>query len=235
MPLVAGIDSSTQSCKVVIRDAATGRLERQGRASHPPGSQVDPEHWWSALGGAAAQAGGLDDVAAVAVAGQQHGLVALDNAGQVIRPAILWNDTRSAAAAKDLINELGGGSPQLGAQKWAKAVGTVPVASLTVTKLRWLAEHEPANAQRLAAACLPHDWLTWRLAETSGNISELVTDLSDASGTGYWSGVEATYRTDLLRLGLGKDCLLPRVLDPLAVAGHTPKGQILGPGAGDNA
>ena len=98
--LVAGVDSSTQSCKVVIRDAETGALVRSGRAPHPDGTEVDPAAWWD---GAAARrsrpAGGLDDVAAVSVGGQQHGMVCLDAAGEVVRPALLWNDTRSAGAA----------------------------------------------------------------------------------------------------------------------------------------
>ncbi|NQD90955.1 xylulose kinase, partial [Paenarthrobacter sp. CM16] len=91
MPLVAGIDSSTQSCKVVIRDSATGALVRQGRASHPAGTEVHPEHWWKALQEAITEAGGLDDVEAVSVGGQQHGMVCLDESGNVVRPALLWN------------------------------------------------------------------------------------------------------------------------------------------------
>src|SRR5690349_14450842 len=105
MTLVAGIDSSTQSCKVVIRDADTGRLVRSGSAPHPPGTEVEPERWWTALQQALAEAGGLDDVAAVSVGGQQHGMVCLDERGAVLRPALLWNDTRSAAAAADLVAE----------------------------------------------------------------------------------------------------------------------------------
>jgi FGGY family of carbohydrate kinases, N-terminal domain len=84
---------------------------------------------------------------------QQHGMVCVDEAGAVVRPALLWNDTRSAQAATDLIGELGG------PQAWAEAVGLVPVASFTVTKLRWLATHEPDQAKRTAAVLLPHDWL----------------------------------------------------------------------------
>ena len=78
MKLVAGVDSSTQSCKVVIRDADTGTLVRSGRAPHPTGTEVDPEHWWEALHAALADAGGLADVAAISVAAQQHGMVALE-------------------------------------------------------------------------------------------------------------------------------------------------------------
>ncbi|HMT89394.1 MAG TPA: xylulokinase [Dermatophilaceae bacterium] len=232
--LVAGVDSSTQSCKVVIRDAATGERVRSGRSSHPDGTEVDPEHWWTALQAAIVDAGGLDDVAAVAVGGQQHGMVALDAQGEVIRPALLWNDTRSARAAADLVDELG-------AQAWADATGSVPVASYTVTKLRWLAEHEPANAARVAAVALPHDWLTWRLAGhgPGGDLDALRTDRSDASGTGYWDPSTGDYRRDLLVRALGHDALLPAVCAPNAVAaqgdarrwGHL----AMGPGAGDNA
>jgi xylulokinase len=226
--LVAGIDSSTQSCKVEVRDADTGRLVREGRAAHPDGTEVDPAAWWEALSQAIRSAGGLDDVAAVSVAGQQHGMVCLDETGSVVRPAVLWNDTRSAPQAAGLVTELGG--PKV----WAEAVGTVPVASLTVTKLRWLAEHEPGNARRTAAVCLPHDWLTWRLAGHT-DVSRLLTDRSDASGTGYWSPSSGAYRTDLLIAALGHDAQVPTVLGPDQTAGTTPEGAVLGPGAGDNA
>jgi xylulokinase len=106
MTLVAGIDSSTQRCKVVIRELETGTLARSGRASHPDGSEVDPTAWWVALQYAIGAAGGIADVSAISVAGQQHGMVVLDSRGCVIRPALLWNDTRSAGAATDLMLRL---------------------------------------------------------------------------------------------------------------------------------
>jgi len=234
VPLVAGIDSSTQSCKVVIRDAETGALAREGRAAHPPGTEVDPAAWWAALGEAVETAGGLDDVAAVSVAAQQHGMVCLDATGDVVRPALLWNDTRSAADADELVAELGDGDAEAGAKAWAQAVGTVPVASFTVTKLRWLARHEPVNAARTAAVCLPHDWLTWRLAG-GGEIETLATDRGDASGTGYWSASTNDYRLDLLARAFGSTPLVPRVLGPRESPGATPGGALLGAGTGDNA
>lgn len=238
MALVAGVDSSTQSCKVVVRDAETGALVRTGRASHPDGTEIDPRHWWDALQAAVADAGGLDDVDAVAVGGQQHGMVALDADGAVVRDALLWNDTRSAPSALALIEELGG------PQAWADAIGSVPVASLTVTKLRWLRDHEPDAAARVAAVALPHDWLTWRLAgfgPGAPDLSALATDRSDASGTGYWSPFTEDYRRDLLTLALGRDAALPRVVAPSAAAGVAEAGgpvragAALGAGAGDNA
>jgi xylulokinase len=232
--LVAGIDSSTQSCKVVIREAESGALLRQGRAAHPVGTEVDPEAWWQALRQALAEAGGLDDVSAISVGGQQHGMICLDEDGTVVRPALLWNDTRSAAAAAELVAERG---PQF----WAQAVGSVPLASFTVAKLRWLAEHEPEHAARTAAVCLPHDWLSWRLARELGGrygIDAIVTDRSDASGTGYFDGRSGRYRPELLVSALGRPAVLPTVLGPAEVGYRVdrPAGELLiGPGAGDNA
>ncbi|MEP9364309.1 xylulokinase [Nocardioides sp. CN2-186] len=228
MPLVAGVDSSTQSCKVVVCDAKTGALVRSGHAPHPEGTEVHPDAWWDALQQAIEAAGGLDDVDAVAVGGQQHGMVCLDADGAVVRPALLWNDTRSAQAALDLIDELGG------PDAWVDAVGLVPVASFTVTKLRWLRDHEPDNAARTAAVCLPHDWLTWKLSGAA-SLDTLVTDRGDASGTGYWSPASGDYRRDLLELGLGHDAVLPRVLGPAESGLAMPSGALLGPGTGDNA
>jgi xylulokinase len=227
LTLVAGVDSSTQACKVVVRDADSGALRREGRGSHPDGTEVDPAAWELALQDAVEAAGGLEDVAAVAVGAQQHGMVCLDEAGRVVRPALLWNDTRSAGAAADLTDELGG------PRAWAEAVGLVPVASFTVTKLRWLADHEPEAAARVAAVCLPHDWLTWRLAGAPG-LEALATDRGDASGTGYWSPATGSYRPDLLRLGLGHDAQLPAVLGPAASPGTTTGGAALAAGTGDN-
>ena len=211
MTLVAGVDSSTQSCKVVVRDAATGELVRKGWAQHPDATEVDPENWWNALQSALADAGGLDGIASISIAAQQHGMVCLDEDGNVIRPALLWNDTRSAPQAEALVSELG-------ADAWARAVGSVPLAAFTVSKLRWLAEHEPSNAARTAAVCLPHDWLTWRLSASQHRagltIESLTTDRSDASGTGYWSAITDDYRFDLLERALGRLVKVPRVLKP---------------------
>lgn len=237
MTFIAGVDSSTQSCKVVIRDLASGRVVRDGRAPHPVGTEVDPEAWWEALLAAVAAAGGLDDVSAISVAGQQHGMVALDSEGQVIRPALLWNDTRSAEAARELIAEFG--APDLAAR-----TGSVPVASFTATKLRWLRDNEPHNAARVAAVALPHDWLTWRLrgfGPENPDLDELITDRSDASGTSYWNPVSGSYDRELLAAALGHDAVLPRVLAPSGTAGVTarsgsiPARILVGAGAGDNA
>ncbi|WP_396657025.1 xylulokinase [Microbacterium sp.] len=228
MSLVMGVDSSTQSCKVVIVDAATGDIVRQGRAPHPAGTEVDPDAWWQALQQAIAAAGGMDDVVAWSIAGQQHGMVALDAQGRVIRPALLWNDTRSAGAAAELVREFG-------ADRLAERTGLVPVASFTITKLRWLRDHEPDAATRVAAVALPHDWLTWRLrgfGPDAPALDELITDRSDASGTGYWNPITGDYDRELLAAALGHDVVLPRVLGADEWVGEAPR---VAPGAGDNA
>ncbi|WP_334121035.1 xylulokinase [Glutamicibacter sp.] len=240
MTLVAGIDSSTQSCKVVIRDADTGALIRSGRASHPEGTEVDPEFWWSALQEAITQAGGLEDVAAISVGGQQHGMVVLDSTGTVIRPALLWNDTRSAQAAREIIAEAGDGDSEAGAAYWANRTGTLPVSSITLTKLRWLKDNEPENAAKVAAVCLPHDWLSWRLAgygpgSGTEGLAALRTDRSDASGTGYYRASESAYDLAALEQHLGHAPILPTVAGPLESIGRTPTGALISPGAGDNA
>ena len=240
MTLVAGIDSSTQSCKVVIRDAATGALLRSGRAAHPEGTEIDPEFWFSALQEAIAQAGGLEDVDAVSVGGQQHGMVVLDESATVIRPALLWNDTRSAQAAINIINDAGHGDMEAGARYWAQRTGTLPVSSITLAKPRWLKDHEPENAAKVAAVCLPHDWLSWRLAgygpgSGAEGLAALRTDRSDASGTGYYRAAENAYDLQALEQHLGHAPILPQVVGPLESIGRTASGASIGPGAGDNA
>jgi xylulokinase len=222
MPRVAGVDSSTQSTKVVVCDADDGTVLGRGSAPHPDATEVDPELWWEALHEAGA--GLIDRVDAIAVAGQQHGMVVLDANGQVVRPALLWNDNRSAGAAHDLVVEAGG------AASWADAVGSVPVASFTVTKLRWMRDHEPELARQVDACALPHDWLTSQLI----NDGVLTTDRGDASGTGYWSPSTGEYRHDLVELAFGRPLRVPEVVAPAAQLGETPAGRLVAAGTGDN-
>jgi xylulokinase len=163
-------------------------------------------------------------------------MVCLDAAGGVVRPALLWNDARSSAAAQAMIRDAGPDGERL----WADKTGSVPVASLTATKLRWLADNEPENAGRTAAVCLAHDWLSWRLAgygPGSGppGLDALCTDRSDASGTGYWSPATGGYLPDVRERTLGHIPALPTVLGPLESKLETPSGALIGAGAGDNA
>ncbi len=226
--LVAGVDSSTQSTKVLLCRADDGAIVGQASAPHPDGTECDPELWWQAL--AKAGDGLLDRADAIGVAAQQHGMVVLDEAGQVIRPALLWNDVRSAPQARALIAELGG------PRRWARRTGSVPTASFTVTKLRWLAEHEPDAAARAAHVLLPHDWLTWRLADPGGGAawSEPATDRGDASGTGYFSPATGGWLPEIAEAALGHPIRLPRLAAPAETTGRTTSGAALSAGTGDN-
>jgi xylulokinase len=209
-----------------VRDADAGRLVASGRAPHPrsapPRSEQDPAAWWAAFEAAYAHAGS-PAVDAVAVAGQQHGMVVLDRRDRVLRPAKLWNDTESAPQATALVERLGPGA-------WAAACGSVPVASFTITKLAWLRQHEPEVFAAVRRVLLPHDWLTLRLT------GEVVTDRGDASGTGYWSPVDGRWRPDLLALvddDVDWVSRLPRVAGPRAVVGSWERARVA-PGTGDN-
>lgn len=235
-PLVVGVDSSTQSTKVLVVDAATGEVVASGQARHTVspgvGRESDPEQWWDALCDALRQCGAAArEVAAVSVGGQQHGLVTLDARDRPVRPALLWNDVRSAPQARRLVEELGG--PDV----WADRAGSVPTSSFTVTKWAWLAEHEPASARVTEAVLLPHDYLTHRLTGSR------TTDRGDASGTGWWASATESYDEEILRLVDLDPGLLPRVAHSGEVAGTVradadlpfSKGTLVAPGTGDNA
>jgi xylulokinase len=232
VPLVAGIDSSTQSTKVLLCQAADGTVVAQSSAPHPEGTECHPEHWWQALGKAGRDL--LERADAIGVAAQQHGMVVLDEAGEVIRPAMLWNDVKSAPQAAALVAELGGPA------EWAARTGSVPTMSFTVTKLRWLAENEPENASRVQRVLLPHDWLTWRLAGGGPGAGpgdgepEPTTDRGDASGTGYFSPASGTWLPGYAQTALGRPVNLPRVAAPAEIVGQTAWGSALSAGTGDN-
>jgi xylulokinase len=190
--LVAGVDCSTQTTKVVVVDPDEGRILAVGAARHTVSGtggarETDPREWWAALRAALAQTGLGPEIAALSVAGQQHSLVVLGADGEPVRPAMLWNDTRSAPEAAELVEALG-------EAHWAETTGSRPTAAFTVTKWAWLRHHEPAIAAATAAVRLPHDYLTERLTGSG------VTDRGDASGTGWWSSSSGGYAEDLLAL-----------------------------------
>ncbi|WP_128978799.1 FGGY family carbohydrate kinase [Streptomyces roseicoloratus] len=242
-PVVIGVDSSTQSTKAAVVDAERGTLLALGRAPHTVtgeggARETDPEQWWSALVAAVADGLGRAAVPAaavtgIAVAGQQHGLVTLDTAGRPLRPALLWNDTRSAPQAAALTEALDGPAA------WLARTGSAPVAAVTAAKWQWLRESEPAVADRTAAVRLPHDFLTERLCAAA------VTDPGDASGTCWYDTGRAAYDPALLDL-LGLDpALLPAVAPTAATraGGLTraaaealglPPGIAVAAGTGDN-
>lgn len=244
VPFVAGVDSSTQSTKVEIRALDSGEVVARATAAHPPVtppvSEQDPESWWAAFEQAWNAAtghvdGGAAAVAAISVAGQQHGMVALDADDRPVHPAKLWNDTESAPDAGWLIAQLAGEGD--GAAAWADAVGSVPVAAFTATKLSWLHRTHPDRWARMARVLLPHDYLTFRLT------GRYTTDRGDASGTGYWSPATGEYRWDILAIiDADRDwaSVVPDVLGPLDVAGRwhpadaSADGIVVAPGTGDN-
>jgi xylulokinase len=232
-PVVLGVDSSTQSTKVLAVDAGSGAVLAAGQAPHTvsagAGRETDPEVWWTALRVALTQLGEYAARAeAVSVGGQQHGLVVLDGAGRPLRPALLWNDVRSAPQAEALVARYGAGW-------WARRFGSVPGASFTVTKWAWLAEHEPSVAREARAVRLPHDFLTERLSGAA------VTDRGDASGTGWWSTEAEAYDEKLLADAGLDPALLPTVLGAGEQAGTVREGlplragALVAAGTGDNA
>ena len=219
--LVLGIDSSTQSTKAVLVDAATGEVVARGSAPHPAGTAVDPRTWLEAFD--VATAGLIERASAIAVGGQQHGMVALDTSGEPVHDALLWNDTRSADQAVELVAELGG------PQACADVIGSVLVASFTSTKLRWLRDHQPEAAARTHEVLLPHDYVSRHV--TGG---DAFTDRGDASGTGYFSTADDAWRPDLAEAAIGHAVSLPRIVGPSETAAVTASGLVVGAGTGDN-
>jgi xylulokinase len=228
MPLVLGVDSSTQATKVELRDSDDGKVFGSGRAEHPPAhspiSEQDPMEWWQALVEARHDAGGALGVAAVAVAAQQHGLVVVDESAKVIRAAKLWNDTEAERDASGLIEKLGG------PDEWVQACGFVPTATHAVAKLAWMRRNEREAFDRAAKLLMPHDWLTFRLSR------QVVTDRGDASATGYWSPREEQWAPELLELvddSRDWSRSLPRVLQPNEAAGDR-EGVLIAAGTGES-
>ena len=245
MKVVAGVDSSTQSCTVVLRALDSGKVVAVARSPHPattpPVSEQHPHDWWSAFQLAMRQAVATveveerpPEVAAVSVDAQAHGLVPVDASGAVIRPAKLWNDTTSVPEARELVT-------RLGAAEWARRAGSVPPGAFTISKVLWLARHEPEAFARLHKLLLPHDWLTYRL------VGEYLTDPGDASGTGYYTPASGQWDPGLLSLvdnTIDWTERLPQLLsheesagivtnqtaDELGLQPHT----LVGPGTADN-
>ncbi|MGP9537323.1 xylulokinase [Brachybacterium sp. AOP43-C2-M15] len=223
-PLVLGIDSSTQATKALLVDAETGEVLEQRRAAHPDGTEVDPRAWLEAVDEAAGSL--LERADALAVGGQQHGMVLLDDAGEVVRDALLWNDTRSAGQAAALIEEMGG------AEASVEEIGSLMVASFTASKLRWVRDHEPEAAERAARVLLPHDYVSLHLAAQG---TEPFTDRGDASGTGYYSTREERFVPELAEAALGRALELPRLPGrPQEVMARTAGGAAIAAGTGDN-
>jgi xylulokinase len=181
--LVLGIDSGTQSTKVVAVDVNTGNVVGAGSQAYelipnlPPGAKEQHPHTWrdataksirQALRSAKAVA---SEVKAIGVSGQQHGFVPLDASGEVIRPAKLWCDTTTSAECEEIMSAIGGQKETI------RAIGNAVLPGFTASKILWLKNHEPQNFKRLATVLLPHDYLNFWLT------GEKVMEYGDASGT----------------------------------------------------
>src|ERR1035437_2275225 len=181
--LLLGIDSGTQSTKVLVVDARDGKVlasaarEYELIPDRPPGAKEQHPHTWrdataAAIRRALRQAkANAAEVKAIGVSGQQHGFVPLDKQGEVIRPAKLWCDTATTAECGEITASLGG------LKKTIRALGNAVLPGFTASKILWLKKHEPRNFSRLATVLLPHDYLNFWLT------GEKVMEYGDASGT----------------------------------------------------
>lgn len=188
MALVAGAAFGPRATRVEVRDASTGSLVAKGSARHQDlGPEVDdPTAWWRSLAGAIDNTGERE-IAAISVCGGHPGLVLLDGAGAVLRPAQPWPAAEAAVEAARL-------RKALGAQRWASRAGALPGPGTAVSRLAWLCRTDPDTFGRIGAALLPHDWLTYRLA------GRLVTDRGSASLTGAWSPAAEGWLAEVLDL-----------------------------------
>lgn len=233
--LVAGVDSSTQSTTVVLRRINDGRIVGEARSPHPPTtpprSEQDPESWWNALTDAFIQLRSqLDNVAAISVGGQGHGLVLLNEDDIPLRPAKLWNDTEPAPDAERLRGLL---SPA----EWAERTGSVPGPALTVSKLAWTERCCPGLVAQAAGVMLPADYVVYRLS------GKRVTERGGCSGTGYFNPFSNQWDLELAHLAAPAVRLdqLPSIIESTSAAGEITQpqlqqlhGALVGAGTGDN-
>jgi xylulokinase len=220
--LLLGIDSGTQSTKVLVVDARDGKVVASAAQEYdlipnlPPGAKEQHPHTWrdataSAIRRALRQAKASgSEVKAIGVSGQQHGFVPLDKDGQVIRPAKLWCDTSTTSECDEIMEKLGGLKPTI------KALGNAVLPGFTASKILWLKKHEPANYRRLATVLLPHDYLNYWLSGVR------VMEYGDASGTALLDVRKRTWCMDALE---AIDADLPSKMPPL-ISSDRPAGTL---------
>jgi xylulokinase len=221
-----GLDVGTTAVKALAVDES-GTVVARAEAGYPlstprPGwAEQDPRDWWRATEQALA-ALGVRDVAGIGLSGQMHGLVALDAAGDVIRPAILWNDGRTAAECAEIERRVG--LPELIAR-----TGNRALTGFTAPKLLWLRAHEPESYARIARVLLPKDYVRLRLC------GEHAIDMADASGTLLLDVARRRWSEQVLDALELDAAWLPRLLESPEVSGTTPDGVPVAAGAGDQA
>jgi xylulokinase len=208
LTLVLGAAFGPRATAVEVRDADSGALVATGAARHADlgPSADDPTSWWRSLAAAVGQTD-QREIGAISVCGGHPGLVLLDGAGAVLRPMQPWAERESSTDATRLRSALG-------AERWARRTGALPGPGTAVSRLAWLRRTDPDTFERIGAALLPHDWLTYRLA------GRPVTDRGGASLTGAWSPAAEGWLgevLDLLAPGASSDwwrARLPDVLGP---------------------
>jgi len=217
MKLALGIDVGTSGSRALLVDAS-GKLVAQATRPHasshprPAWSEQDPAEWWTAASAAAkaslnAARAKPSDVAAVGLSGQMHGLVLLDDKCEIVRPAILWNDQRSAVECTELEDAIG--------RKQLLGVGCNPMLpGFTAPKIAWVAKHEPENLRRARHVLLPKDYVRWKLT------GEFATDVSDASGMLLMDIARRNYSPMLLSAVGITESLLPKVYESPEVTGR---------------
>ena len=226
MTALVGLDVGTTGVKALAVSPdgdVLGRAEQDYALSTPKEgwSEQDPEDWWRAAE-AALEALAVSDLAGIGLSGQMHGLVALDERERVLRPAILWNDQRTASECAEIEERLGLG-------RLVELTGNRALPGFTAPKLLWLRRHEPETYARIAHVLLPKDYVRLRLT------GERATDASDASGTLLFDVAGRRWSDEVVTaLELPREWL-PPVLESPAVAGHTADGIPVAAGAGDQA
>jgi xylulokinase len=212
MRVAIGLDVGTTGVKAIAvaeDGAVVARAEHGYPLSTPaPGwSEQDPGLWWNASAAALAEVAAGREVAGIGLSGQMHGLVCLDSAGEVIRPAILWNDQRTGAECAEI-------EERVGLDRLIELTGNRALPGFTAPKLLWLRNHEPASYSRIERVMLPKDYVRLRLT------GEGATDVADASGTLLLDVARRTWSADVLDALDLPAAWLPPVLESPAVSGH---------------
>ncbi|MDP1846230.1 MAG: xylulokinase [Solirubrobacteraceae bacterium] len=228
MTLLAGLDVGTSSVKGLLVSpddgAVLARAEVPHRLSTPrPGwAEQDPEDWWAGAQAVLARLASQGEIGAIGLTGQMHGLVALDAAGRVLRPAMLWNDGRTGAECAEI-------EAAVGLRRLIELTGNRALTGFTAPKLRWIARHEPDVYARIDRVMLPKDYVRLRLC------GEHATDVADASGTLLFDVAGRRWSDEMLAALDVDPAWLPRALESPEVSGVTPGGIPVAAGAGDQA
>ena len=222
--IVAGLDVGTSGVKGLALDSETGDVVASSEHGYafstprPGWAEQSPSLWWEATQGVLEA---LGKVEGIGLSGQMHGLVALDSSDRVLRPALLWNDQRTAAEVAEIEARLGGLDGLLA------ATGNRALTGFTAPKLLWMARNEPDLYARVARVMLPKDYVRLRLC------GEFATDVTDASGTLWFDPAAREWSPRMLEALEVDAGWLPRVEESVAVTGATAEGTPVAAGAGD--